>query len=535
MQSHHVTIPDGVQEIDAHVFQGLGLESVTFNEGLESIREYAFSDNNIESIDLPNSLWILSDYVFSDNKITSVNTNRLETIQKGAFQNNKITTLVIGNSLNFIDDGAFKSNNLTEVNVPVNLNVFGREIFTDNNRYVRITGDNPYIETEMVDGHYGHIVNSAIVKIKFIDEETGQEVLSPKTLGEDLSIEGEIFEIGKTTNYKAPIIQGYIPVKESIDITPKSANDVFKIYYKNIEKPPVIKAQARSFLPTDTIDSAALLKDVTAVDLFGKDISDRIKVSPESLDPSTPGFFNVTYSVTDDYGNTGTETIKVSVAIDWSKMEVGGGWLVGDFTYNRETITGFSASGEKKVETNKDLYLPMVNEKGEKVKSVIEAYWNGYWWLDAFGSNNLTSVIIPDGVISIGSGAFQNNKLTSVVIPDSVTSIGDGAFCNNQLTSAVIGNNVTSIGISAFSHNQLTSVIIPDSVTSIGGKAFSNNQLTSVVIPDSVTSIGSEAFRKNKLTSVVIPDSVTSIDWGRLEIMQNTLYQLIEKTTLLIK
>jgi len=162
-----------------------------------------------------------------------------------------------------------------------------------------------------------------------------------------------------------------------------------------------------------------------------------------------------------------------------------------------------------------------------------------------FHYKGLTSVTIPDGVITIGSSAFSSNRLTSVVIPNSVTTIGDRAFSNNQLTSVTIPNSVTSIGDAAFLGNPLTiisvesgnpkyaardffilskdekviilyfgsekSVTIPDGVITIGGSAFSNNQLTSVTIPNSVTSIGDAAFSSNRLTSVVIPNSVTAI------------------------
>ena len=94
----------------------------------------------------------------------------------------------------------------------------------------------------------------------------------------------------------------------------------------------------------------------------------------------------------------------------------------------------------------------------------------------AFESNEtITSIIIPDSVISIGDMAFRDcSRLTSVVIGDSVTSIGDSAFdfCKS-LSSVIIGDSVTSIGTGTFCYcSSLTSVVIPDSVTSIGDYAF---------------------------------------------------------------
>jgi len=120
----------------------------------------------------------------------------------------------------------------------------------------------------------------------------------------------------------------------------------------------------------------------------------------------------------------------------------------------------------------------------------------------------LTSVIIPDSVTSIGHGAFAHNKLSSVVIPNSVIDMGWGVFSDNRLTSAIISNGVTSISPGTFSDNQLTDIIIPDSVTYIGTNAFAENRLTSITIPGSVTEIGGWAFMNNKISQVIIPDNV---------------------------
>ena len=174
------------------------------------------------------------------------------------------------------------------------------------------------------------------------------------------------------------------------------------------------------------------------------------------------------------------------------------------FTYEETeegtiTITGYTCGGESG--THKDVVIP--KEIARKKVTVIDS--------NAFSNNQLTSVVIPNSVITIGLYAFSDNQLTSVVIPNSVITIGNSAFNNNQLTSVVIPNSVITMGVNAFANNQLTSILIPNSVTTISNGVFMNNQLTSVVIPNSVTAIPTRTFYNNQLTSVVIPNSVTTI------------------------
>ena len=112
--------------------------------------------------------------------------------------------------------------------------------------------------------------------------------------------------------------------------------------------------------------------------------------------------------------------------------------------------------------------------------------------------DNITSVVIGDGVTTIGKNAFYLLKVLNspVTIPSGVTSIGEQAFRKCEaLPSVTIPAGVTSIGNYAFQKcESLTSIIIPNSVTTIGNNAFSSSGLTSVIIPSSVTSIGREAF-----------------------------------------
>ena len=140
-------------------------------------------------------------------------------------------------------------------------------------------------------------------------------------------------------------------------------------------------------------------------------------------------------------------------------------------------------------------------------------------------STNLIDVQIGDCVTVIDDGAFEYcHSLSSVTIPNNVITIGEEAFINCDISYLTIGSGVTSIGISAFNGCQnLSSVTIPNSVITIGNNAFDNCiTLTSITIGSSVQTIGASAFTWcTRLSSVTIPDSVTTIgdyafylNWG---------------------
>ena len=196
------------------------------------------------------------------------------------------------------------------------------------------------------------------------------------------------------------------------------------------------------------------------------------------------------------------------------------------------TIQGSGAMKDNSSESSVPWYSYRTNIKTVIIEDGVTSIGDGAFW----GCSGLTSVTIPNSVTSIGISAFWDcTGLTSVTIPNSVTSIGYGAFVgcsgltsvefhcaqigswfsdNKSIKEIVIGNEVTGIGYQAFRGcTGITSVTIGNSVTSIGDEAFRGcSKLTSITIPNSVTSIEGAAFYGcSGLTSISIPNSVTSI------------------------
>lgn len=129
---------------------------------------------------------------------------------------------------------------------------------------------------------------------------------------------------------------------------------------------------------------------------------------------------------------------------------------------------------------------------------------------------NSTSVIIPDGVTSIGAQAFNGSStVESIKIPDSVRIIGSSAFCGcSKLKDINLPMGITSIGRSVFEGcESLESISIPDGVTSIGERAFCDcTKLTSVSLPETLTDIGDQSFTYcESLENLFLSSGVKSI------------------------
>lgn len=144
------------------------------------------------------------------------------------------------------------------------------------------------------------------------------------------------------------------------------------------------------------------------------------------------------------------------------------------------------------------------------------APWYGY-------RNFIKSVIIADGVTSIGNwafgrwaynnfnGAYLYRYLTSITIPSSVMSIGESAFRNYEdreyyYLRYVYISDLAAFNAISFSNNFSNPIYVAQ-------RFYLNGELiTDLVIPDGITEINPIAFREcSALNSVTFPDSVISI------------------------
>lgn len=127
----------------------------------------------------------------------------------------------------------------------------------------------------------------------------------------------------------------------------------------------------------------------------------------------------------------------------------------------------------------------------------------------------LTTVVLKNGVETIGARAFQNDKnLSSVSLSNSLTKIGESAFefCYG-LSAITLPNGLTTIGTQAFSRTGLTALVLPDSVQSVSREAFSyNSALETVTLSAGMTTLPALSFRScTSLREVTIPASITTI------------------------
>ena len=132
-------------------------------------------------------------------------------------------------------------------------------------------------------------------------------------------------------------------------------------------------------------------------------------------------------------------------------------------------------------------------------------------------AENLTSVELPEGLLSIGVSCFNMNglpsMLTSIVFPSTLQVIDDYAFYHGKLGGDVeIPESVTKIGKLAFDQCPITSINLPKDLQTLGSGALKETKITEIPdIPAAITNLETTFMNCYGLTEVAIPSTVTSL------------------------
>ena len=372
----------------------------------------------------------------------------------------------------------------------------------------------------------------------------------------------------------AGILAVVIGIAAFTETDPKPQEKVSEMSVIATEKQENSTSGARTAGSTEkTVKPLEIVKSLEMTDV---DVGDTEKITVlsghHSLDikwnSSDPSIAEVSENGTVTVLNEGTvevtatlenETVKCNVSIS----------LRSNLAYTYETnSTGITITGYEG-DVPAKLVLPSEID-GQKVTGIGKTYATAGAYL-FHECTNLTDVIIPDGVTSIGMGLFADcTNLENVTIPDSVTEIHDFAFIGcaslkqivippsvtrleqgvfadcTSLKQIVIPSSVTQLDSGVFEGcTSLESITIPNSVTYISGSAFAgtpwlngqteefvtfgdgmlikyNGNAADVIIPSSVKSIPGDVFSGNTtLTSITIPGNVSEIGYSAFNGCEN--------------
>ncbi|WP_418755896.1 leucine-rich repeat protein [Eubacterium ventriosum] len=193
----------------------------------------------------------------------------------------------------------------------------------------------------------------------------------------------------------------------------------------------------------------------------------------------------------------------------WGKCGKNVGWTLADGTL---IISGRGNMGDYNTYS---YYSPFYRENNIK-SIIIEDGVTSIGKNMFYCCNGLKYVIIPESMVSINDYAFYGcDKLTSITIPDSLTSIGNYAFSGcERLENIMIGSGLKDIGIYAF--KDCDGIInISYNVPKVFSNVFNGCNVSSVFLGNNVVSIEKNAFNNcSNLNKIHISKNVTEIEKG---------------------
>ena len=479
-----VEFPDYVGSINKAIFKNCtSLESVTLPEGVGTIGdEFFYNCKSLKSVTIPDDITSIGQKAFyaceSLEQITIPDS--VKTIGEGAFCDcTALTSVTIGKGVTTIGDYAFAGSQY--VNLTVVLGSYAHQFAKTNSI--------PYIFNG-----YSKTDTEQIKKLTFtpIYKEADNE-------------NSEITGYSVTAHDKT--ISGALTI-------PSTYNDK-----------PVTSIGIHAFSSCTSLETVTIGNSVTSIGDYAFSGCEALATVtiPDSVTTIGNYTFNActalaTVTIPDSVTTIGNYTFNACTALATVKIgnkvsTIGGSAFNGCGNMTLTVVLGSYAhqfaktnsipyifNGYNKAETAQIEKLTFtLNEDGESY-SVTGC--------DTSISGELKIPATYNGkpVTKIGNNAFWNCKsLTSVVIPDSVVSLGEKAFyvCVS-LETVTLSSNITVIPKEAFAYcESLKTLPITENVASIGECAFYGSGKYSKVSLSGVT-IGSEAFRFCGITELTL-------------------------------
>ena len=507
-----ITIPDGVVSIGNNAFANCSkLESINMPSSVSQIGDHAFwCCSSLSSVTIPEGLKIINSYMFANcpglNKVEIPES--VTKIDRNAFANcSNLVTITIPDSVISISNYAFiNCTSLSDLTIGNSVTDIGYQAFYNCVSLLEIT----------IPDSVTKISGSAFSNCKS---------LSSVTISESISVIPE-------NVFKGCINLTEVTIPNSVTCIGWGAFSNCTSLTNVLIPSSVQSIESYAFADCTSLTDVTISYAVKRIDYRAFYNCIRltniiIPSSVTSIGENAFGFYGEYYSKDDDYkiieftisGYPDTAAMKYAekygfsfIAVEETRTGTCGDHLFWSFKTGSGLLT-ISGSGEMTDWSWSD-----------------DVPWYDY-------RNQITAVVLPDELTSIGSWAFDGcSALTNLTIPGGVTSIGWSAFydCTNLKEFTVAENNPAYSNDEAgalFDKNKTTVVYfpcafsgqyeIPNTVTTIGSYAFSPCPgLTDVVIPDSVKEIGDYAFyRCPSLTSVTIPSCVMRIEIGAFGIL----------------
>ena len=485
-----IELPEALTTISANAFKNSGLTSVNLPESLTSLAVSAFAGcNALQTVTTSREGWRVEDTFLLDDENTLIfafgNLGGKVTIPDGcvtigeyAFNGREVSEVVFPASLERIEAYAFSSTNLTNLVLPANIKEIGNYAFSSSALQS--------VEFNSADAVLGEGIFSSCTKLADVKLCEGVKALGKKMFQscsalQSIELPQSLVSMGTYTFYKSGLVSITIPesVKHLGDADGETGvTDMFRDC-KQLKS--VVLPSNLSVIGGQTFYGATSLSSVTYHGYQGEG---------NSLPQSVTALGNKAFSST-----------KALLQLDLPGVKETGNGIFSESGITTVSLPALETVGEKFFEKCASLESVTLNDSLTALGA--EMFTN---------CTSLKTIDLPSALTFLNVKTFRYSGLTSVVIPENVVHLGSAADTEAGSTAIYLFDSCTS----------LVSVTFPSGLRSIGAQAFSNcTSLKNVTytgyegegnaLPETLTVIKKQAFYKSGIEQITLPASLVFI------------------------